>query len=110
MTAQSITGIVTGSDARRFLVLASFSLRSVGRAPRLAGVVQAVRSAAVLTKASPKRRTWRAGVQATPLSVRSEPTLFAKNRAPLRAKIWPDGTQHGSVARVSKRLNVANGA
>ena len=85
----SITGILSSSDARRFLVLApplhpfvyleasrvsrsaSFSLRSAWRAPLLEGVVQAVRSAAVLAKALPKRRTWRAGVLPAPLGVRS---------------------------------------
>ena len=57
-----ITGILSSSDARRFLVLASplrvsrsesFSRRSGWRAPLLLGVVQAVRSAAVLAKAYP---------------------------------------------------------
>jgi hypothetical protein len=27
-----------------------------------------------------------------------------------RAKIWPHGSAHGSVARVSKRVNVESGA
>ena len=31
-------------------------------------------------------------------------------RANSPAKIWPHGTQHGSVARVANCLNVANGA
>src|SRR5450432_1657208 len=95
-----ITGTLSSSDARRFLVLASplrvsrsasFSLRSGWRAPLLKGDVQAVRSAAVLAKAhpfgchearSPKRRTWRAGVLPASSRVRSWRELSAQPQVP----------------------------
>src|SRR5450432_1148443 len=109
MMAGGVTGILSSSDARRFLVLASplhpfgcleasrvsrsasFSLRSGWRAPLLEGVVQAVRSAAVLAKAhpfgchearSPKRRTWRAGVLPASSRVRSWRELSAQPQVP----------------------------
>jgi len=77
---RAITGILSSSDARRFLVFGVVSRRSAAH-------VQAVRSAAVLAKAhpftpsgvskrvgchearSPKRRTWRAGVLTASLRV-----------------------------------------